>query len=555
MKVDIYVNPLNYTSFKGSYKTSYTPKESKEFDFLDTEERAWQSQSVQSAFTITAARKEMFKQGQIHLNEQQLTALINLPVSYTPFTNALATKQPATSEKAYNEAMSRVINLMDELATLAINEQGITSELGYILADTYYGFKNRADENYDRLQLLKQALKNNQNTNKDIIKAVDTYFAFGALTAQRAIGLFDYISDKFDGLPTAQIMQDLSTIKGWWDNNSRECLKLDDGTKVGFTHAFDKDGNITNTTLVTSLPNGVQRKFNTANLDDENSQILFEMFKQRENLNGLESENLHLNSSENSNLQTKLNLINSSTNSKQNLNFNTLNSSENLIANLNANSTQQSEIFTPNSTNLSLQNSNHRFTMLVESENVTSIINSQSANGDTIIGMWSPMIREKGAQETSRYLSNLINSNSKVAQKPSKAEFERAVKNISALMNELKNFVRSEQGYSQLSVDLQYLAPDDYERTLYESMQTSSNDSYDSLWMGAQIFFDFLNDKVSGLPKDEINAYISTIQAYLVATKLNANELKLTQNSLNFNSENLKLNSNDSLLKELLKNV
>ena len=555
MKVDIYVNPLNYTSFKGSYKTSYTPKESKEFDFLDTEERAWQSQSVQSAFTITAARKEMFKQGQIHLNEQQLTALINLPVSYTPFTNALATKQPATSEKAYNEAMSRVINLMDELATLAINEQGITSELGYILADTYYGFKNRADENYDRLQLLKQALKNNQNTNKDIIKAVDTYFAFGALTAQRAIGLFDYISDKFDGLPTAQIMQDLSTIKGWWDNNSRECLKLDDGTKVGFTHAFDKDGNITNTTLVTSLPNGVQRKFNTANLDDENSQILFEMFKQRENLNGLESENLHLNSSENSNLQTKFNLINSSTNSKQNLNFNTLNLSENLIANLNANSTQQSEIFTPNSTNLSLQNSNHRFTMLVESENVTSIINSQSANGDTIIGMWSPMIREKGAQETSRYLSNLINSNSKVAQKPSKAEFERAVKNISALMNELKNFVRSEQGYSQLSVDLQYLAPDDYERTLYESMQTSSNDSYDSLWMGAQIFFDFLNDKVSGLPKDEINAYISTIQAYLVATKLNANELKLTQNSLNFNSENLKLNSNDSLLKELLKNV
>lgn len=229
--------------------------------------------------------------------------------------------------------------------------------------------------------------------------------------------------------------------------------------------------------------------------------------------------------------------------------------SQNLYENLNTNSTQQSEIFAPNSTNLSLQNSNHHFTMLVESENVTSIISSQSANGDTIIGMWSPMIREKGAQETSRYLSNLINSNSKVVQKPSKAEFERAVKNISALMNELKNFVRSEQGYSQLSVDLQYLAPDDYERMLYENMQKSSNDSYDSLWMGAQIFFDFLNDKVGGLPKDEINAYISTIQAYLVATKLNTNELKLTQNSLNFNSENLKLNSNDSLLKELLKSV
>ena len=59
----------------------------------------------------------------------------------------------------------------------------------------------------------------------------------------------------------------------------------------------------------------------------ENFKTLLEMFKQRENLNGLDSglnsENLHsnlTNSSENlgknSNLQTKLNLINSSTNSK-----------------------------------------------------------------------------------------------------------------------------------------------------------------------------------------------------------------------------------------------
>jgi len=346
MKVDIYVNPLNYTSFKGSYKTSYTPKESKEFDFLDTEERAWQSQSVQSAFTITAARKEMFKQGQIHLNEQQLTALINLPVSYTPFTNALATKQPATSEKAYNEAMSRVINLMDELATLAINEQGIKSELGYILADTYYGFKNRADENYDRLQLLKQALKNNQNTDKDIIKAVDTYFAFGALTAQRAIGLFDYISDKFDGLPTAQIMQDLSTIKGWWDNNSRENLSFEDGTKVSLKRVLDKNGNTTQMLEIISAVVANNVKFNETKFQNENIKTLFEMFKQRENLNGLESglnsKNLHsnlTNSSENlaknSNLQTKFNLINSSTNSKQNLNFNALNLSENLKLNSN----------------------------------------------------------------------------------------------------------------------------------------------------------------------------------------------------------------------------
>lgn len=415
-----------------------------------------------------------------------------------------------------------------------------------------------------------EALKNKKHKAKEYLakleESLGRYEASLKHIATHSMTFFSTFQSEFSQSEIQEIIAELATIQAYNDYKAHN-ITLADGSTISWS--YDKNGNmlvkINEFDINTALENA-----DKALTEMENFKTLLEMFKQRENLNGLESglnsENLHSNShsnltnssensKENSTLQAKLNLINSSTNSKQNLNFNTLNLSENLIANLNANSTQQSEIFTPNSTNLSLQNSNHRFTMLVESENVTSIINSQSANGDTIIGMWSPMIREKGAQETSRYLSNLINSNSKVAQKPSKAEFERAVKNISALMNELKNFVRSEQGYSQLSVDLQYLAPDDYERTLYESMQKSSNDSYDSLWMGAQIFFDFLNDKVGGLPKDEINAYISTIQAYLVATKLNANELKLTQNSLNFNSENLKLNSNDSLLKELLKSV
>ena len=363
-----------------------------------------------------------------------------------------------------------------------------------------------------------EALKNKNHKAKEYLakleESLGRYEASLKHIATHSMTFFSVFQSEFSESEMQEIIDELATIRAYNDYKAHN-ISLADGSTISWS--YDKNGNmlvkINEFDINTALENA-----DKVLTEMENFKTLLEMFKQRENLNGLESENLHLNSSENSN------------------------------------STQQSEIFTPNSTNLSLQNSNHRFTMLVESENVTSIINSQSANGDTI-GMWSPMIREKGAQETSRYLSNLINSNSKVAQKPSKAEFERAVKNISALMNELKNFVRSEQGCSQLSVDLQYLAPDDYERTLYESMQTNSNDSYNSLWMGAQIFFDFLNDKVSGLPKDEINDYISTIQAYLVATKLNANELKLTQNSLNFNSENLKLNSNDSLLKELLKGI
>ena len=360
-----------------------------------------------------------------------------------------------------------------------------------------------------------EALKNKKHKAKEYLakleESLGRYEASLKHITTHSMTFFSVFQSEFSESEMQEIIDERATIQAYNDYKAHN-ISLADGSTISWS--YDKNGNmlvkINEFDINTALENA-----DKALTEMENFKTLLEMFKQRENLNGLESENLHLNSSENSN------------------------------------STQQSEIFTPNNTNLSLQNSNHRFTMLVESENVTSIISSQSANGDTIIGMWSPMIREKGAQETSRYLSNLINSNSKVVQKPSKAEFERAVKNISALMNELKNFVRSEQGYSQLSVDLQYLAPDDYERTLYESMQTSSNDSYGSLWMGAQIFFDFLNDKVSGLPKDEINAYISTIQAYLVATKFNANELKLTQNSLKFNSENLKLN--DSLLKELLK--
>ena len=364
-----------------------------------------------------------------------------------------------------------------------------------------------------------EALKNKNHKAKEYLakleESLGRYEASLKHITTHSMTFFSTFKSEFSESEMQEIIDELATIQAYNDYKAHN-ITLADGSTISWS--YDKNGNmlvkINEFDINTALENA-----DKALTEMENFKTLLEMFKQRENLNGLESENLRFNSSENSN------------------------------------STQQSEIFAPNSTNLSLQNSNHRFTMLVESENVTSIINSQSANGDTIIGMWNPVIREKGAQETSRYLSNLINSNSKVAQKPSKAEFERAVKNISALMNELKNFVRSEQGYSQLSVDLQYLAPDDYERTLYESMQKSSNNNYDSLWMGAQIFFDFLNDKVGGLPKDEINAYISTIQAYLVATKLNANELQLAQNSLNFNSENLKLNSNDSLLKELLKSV
>ena len=268
---------------------------------------------AQNAYTITAPRVEKV------LQEGKIESLYP-SVSQTPFSSVLSQKQGAVSENAYNEAIKRISELMNELSVFVAVQQG-DSELAYFLDTMSVFFAGQAKFNDENLNAIKNQINDSKSDDKDIINAINSYFMIGASTAENAMIFFDYASDKIEGLPVAQIMQDLSTIKGWWDNNSRECLKLDDGTKVGFTHAFDKDGNITNTTLVTSLPNGVQRNFNTANLDDENSQILFEMFKKRENLSGLESENLHLNSSENSNLQAKFNLINSNANlSKTNSN-------------------------------------------------------------------------------------------------------------------------------------------------------------------------------------------------------------------------------------------
>ena len=314
--------------------------ESKAIDFMSLvlerhKKLANENSSFSNTYSITAPRVEKaFQVGK--------TESIYPSNSQKPFSNALSQKQSAVSELEYHLAAKRLQELMKEISAFALTEQGEKSELSFYLNSLSDHFSTTLAFKDEALQSIKEQVANYNGDKESPMNSIDSYFTLFAPPYEQALAFFDYASDKIEGLPVAQIMQDLSTIKSWWDNNSRECLKLDDGTKVGFTHTFDKDGNITNTTLVTSLPNGVQRKFNTANLDDENSQILFEMFKQRENLNGLESENLLLNSSENSNLQAKLNLINSNANlSKTNSNdsllkalLNSVSNDENLLKDL-----------------------------------------------------------------------------------------------------------------------------------------------------------------------------------------------------------------------------
>ena len=285
---------------------------------------------AQNAYTITAPRVEKV------LQEGKIESLYP-SVSQTPFSSALSQKQGAVSENAYNEAIKRISELMNELSAFVAAQQD-DSELAYFLDTMSVFFAGQAKFNDENLNAIKNQINDSKSDDKDIISAINAYFTLGASTAENAIRFFDYASDKIKGLPVAQIMQDLSTIKGWWDNNSRENLSFDDGTKVSLKRVFDKNGNATQMLEIISAVVANNVKFNETKFQNENIKTLFEMFKQRENLSGLDSdlnsENLDLkslsNSSENLHLNSHLNLANSSEKSNTNLNLNTLNLSENL---------------------------------------------------------------------------------------------------------------------------------------------------------------------------------------------------------------------------------
>ena len=141
---------------------------------------------------------------------------------------------------------------------------------------------------------------------------------------------FAAFKSEFSESEMQEIIDELATIGAYNDYKAHN-ISLADGSTISWSRINGKMTiKINEFDINTALENA-----DKALTEMENFKTLLEMFKQRENLNGLESENLRLNSSEYSNLQTKFNLINSNTNSKQNLNFNTLNSSENLKLNSN----------------------------------------------------------------------------------------------------------------------------------------------------------------------------------------------------------------------------
>ena len=308
-------NVALYASFSNNSQKSATKQE---YENASSKANVF----AQSPYTITAPRVEkVLQEGKIES--------IYPSVSQTPFSSALSQKQNAVSESDYSLAIKRIKELMNEISSFVTAEQGKDSELSYYLSTMSVFFDGQTKFNQENLNTIKNQIKNLKSDDKDIISSINSYFMIGASTAENAMIFFDYASDKIEGLPVAQIMQDLSTIKGWWDNNSRENLSFDDGTKVSLKRVLDKNGNATQMLEIISAVVANNVKFNETKFQNENIKTLFEMFKQRENLNGLNSglndENLHLNShsnltnssenlAKNSNLQTKLNLINSNAN-------------------------------------------------------------------------------------------------------------------------------------------------------------------------------------------------------------------------------------------------
>lgn len=279
--------------------------ESKAIDFMSLvlerhKKLANENSSFSNTYSITAPRVEKaFQVGK--------TESIYPSNSQKPFSNALSQKQSAVSELEYHLAAKRLQELMKEISAFALTEQGEKSELSFYLNSLSDHFSTTLAFKDEALQSIKEQVANYNGDKESLMNSIDSYFTLFAPPYEQALAFFDYASDKIEGLPVAQIMQDLATIKGYWDNNSRENLTLDNGTKVGITRTIDKNGNTTQILNIISTMLASNIDFNETKFQNESVKTLFEMFKQRENLNSA-----NLNSNEN--LSTNLNSIKTNSN-------------------------------------------------------------------------------------------------------------------------------------------------------------------------------------------------------------------------------------------------
>lgn len=327
----LYANTANsqkISSQKNSFQKSFNDLFGQKIAEFERENPAWwqnskENSTLQTNYTINTPRKQVsFREGVSYEFEYPQNA-------NTPFSNAVSQMQPAVSESEYNQALSRIKDLMDEIVAFVINEQGADSELGFNLDQMDKHFTAQMVSNSIKLDMLKSQIKNYNGDNDElIINTMQSYFSFGGGTATHYIAkFFDYASDKIAGLPVAQIVQDLSVVKGYWDNNTEQNFVLD-GKKLSLSQIFDEKTKLYKTKL--SIDNIEFSDINFDNtsekFENEKFEILLGIFEKREKLSSLNGADLSENLKANLNLnKTNANgnflkaLLNSVSNDKNSL--------------------------------------------------------------------------------------------------------------------------------------------------------------------------------------------------------------------------------------------
>ena len=203
-------------------------------NLTNSSENSKENSNLQASYTINTPRKQVsFREGVSYEFEYPQNA-------NTPFSNAVSAAQPAVSESEYNQALSRIKDLMDEIVSFVISEQGADSELSFNLDQMDKHFTAQMESNSVKLDMLKSQIKNYNGDDKLIINTMQSYFAFGGQTATHYIAkFFDYASDKIENLPVAQIVQDLSIVKGYWDNNTEQGFVIE-GKKLSLSQIFNE---------------------------------------------------------------------------------------------------------------------------------------------------------------------------------------------------------------------------------------------------------------------------------------------------------------------------
>ena len=258
-------------------------------NLTNSSENSGKNSNLQANYTINTPRKQVsFREGVSYEFEYPQNA-------NTPFSNAVSAAQPAVSESEYNQALSRIKDLMDEIVSFVISEQGADSELGFNLDQMDKHFTAQMESNSVKLDMLKSQIKNYNGDDKLIINAMQSYFAFGGQTATHYIAkFFDYASDKIENLPVAQIVQDLSIVKGYWDNNTEQGFVIE-GKKLSLSQIFNEKTkryqtklNIDNIEFGDINFNSTSDKFESKKFD-----ILLGIFEKREKIS---VQNLNANS-------------------------------------------------------------------------------------------------------------------------------------------------------------------------------------------------------------------------------------------------------------------